>query len=406
MKQIIKKITFTTEHLKQVLLGRFSINDDTEKAILVIIEPPAIGIGDLIICLDVLYNLSMVLPKDFKLYIAAPQNAINFLKSIKLDSEMNFLEIEYNNKFNQHVWQDNREKLRLHWWKCVFSLRRCSDYMKLLLDVRYIGSIIEMDMHEWRHSNLTKIIDYCFPMLNTNYYSPTTFYGEIYENQFYHLIEDVLHIDKPKHYSKYAIPPLCNNLLPSKTYCILCPAIGPGKIWNHRKWPLKRFVQIAQTIIASSHLSICLCGTNADKKLNTKLKSFFTNDSRMIDLTGKTSFQEWIELIRGAAFVFGNDSGYIHLAAHLGTPSIAIAGYWNYGRFLPYPKEYEKRGYARPIDIRIPDAPCHGCDGEPCKLRKQCDTLVEEKDIYKCVYDITTKQAQQILIDHHFFRKR
>lgn len=50
-------------------------------------------------------------------------------------------------------------------------------------------------------------------------------------------------------------------------------------------------------------------------------------------MTAKTSFDEWVEVLRNAEFIFGNDSGYIHLASMLRTKSFVIAGFWNYGRF-------------------------------------------------------------------------
>lgn len=100
-----------------------------------------------------------------------------------------------------------------------------------------------------------------------------------------------------------------------------------------------------------------------------------------------------------AKFVFGNDSGYIHLAAYLGVQSFAIAGYWNYGRFLPYRGEYVKRE-ARPIDIRRPMVSCVDCAHRDVNdsMKQQCNLLVNSKGVYKCVWDISVQQVEETLV--------
>ena len=47
---------------------------------------------------------------------------------------------------------------------------------------------------------------------------------------------------------------------------------------------------------------------------------------------------EFIELVRNAKLLIGNDSSSIHIACMVNTPSICIYGGLLHGRFLPYPK--------------------------------------------------------------------
>ena len=58
---------------------------------------------------------------------------------------------------------------------------------------------------------------------------------------------------------------------------------------------------------------------------------------RFINLTSKTSLLQMVELIRRARLVIANDSGPLHIAAALGTPTLGLFGPTSPTRFGPFP---------------------------------------------------------------------
>ena len=61
--------------------------------------------------------------------------------------------------------------------------------------------------------------------------------------------------------------------------------------------------------------------------------------TRLLDLTGKLTVQEFIEVIRDAKLVVSNDSASVHIAYALGVKSFfALVEDGIFGRFVPCPE--------------------------------------------------------------------
>ncbi|MEO8143010.1 MAG: lipopolysaccharide heptosyltransferase II [Betaproteobacteria bacterium] len=95
----------------------------------------------------------------------------------------------------------------------------------------------------------------------------------------------------------------------SGPYTVFCPGAeyGPAK-----RWPF--FGQLA----AQLGTQIVLLGSPGDLK--------DSKDIAGTNLIGKTTLDEAIDLIAGAAAVVTNDSGLMHVAAACGTPQVALFG--------------------------------------------------------------------------------
>lgn len=96
-------------------------------------------------------------------------------------------------------------------------------------------------------------------------------------------------------------------------YAVLCPGAeyGPAKRWPY-------FGDLAKRIASESGLQVALLGSAADREACAGIEA--------TDLAGKTSLDEAIELIAGAALVVSNDSGLMHVAAALAVPQVALFG--------------------------------------------------------------------------------
>jgi heptosyltransferase-2 len=95
----------------------------------------------------------------------------------------------------------------------------------------------------------------------------------------------------------------------SGPYTVFCPGAeyGPAKRWPY-------FRELAQALGAQ----VVVLGSPGDLKGN--------EDIAGRNLIGKTTLDEAIDLIGGAAAVVSNDSGLMHVAAALGRPLVALFG--------------------------------------------------------------------------------
>lgn len=92
-------------------------------------------------------------------------------------------------------------------------------------------------------------------------------------------------------------------------YTVLCPGAeyGPAKRWPY-------FKDLAQKL----GKPVVVLGSASDAQAGSGLPG--------LNLIGKTSLDEAIRLIAGAAAVVSNDSGLMHVAAALGRPQVALFG--------------------------------------------------------------------------------
>ena len=403
MGKISKCFSFLQIVLCSLVKRKTKFQDkDENKRILVIMDQ--LGVGDAVCSLDAFYNIAWYTKDKYELYIATTPSVVHFLKESQstFDAQLITLELRREIKFYYNVFKENQQKLDTCHWDYIISLNRIGNYMKLLLMNCSYDKMLGMEFIEQKISPMEKFFQKQLKNFHCIYLHDITHIMQVYAMialQSLHVLADE---NKNNEYLFYQIPYLGKNPLINKkgNYCIICPSIATQQDhpFAHRKWPLERFMSIINFILDSSDLFVCLCGVEADRADNEYVISHIKKSPRIIDMTGKTSFKEWIELIRGAKFVFGNDSGYIHLAAYLGVQSFAIAGYWNYGRFLPYRGEYIK-SVVKPIDIRMPMVSCTYCAHRDTKdiTKQQCNHLVKEEGVYKCVWDISVEQAVQTL---------
>jgi heptosyltransferase-2 len=92
------------------------------------------------------------------------------------------------------------------------------------------------------------------------------------------------------------------------SYVVLCPGAeyGPAKRWPY-------FKELSEKLPA-----VVVLGSASDAEAASTLRGR--------NLTGKTTLDEAIRLIAGAAAVVSNDSGLMHVAAALGRPQVALFG--------------------------------------------------------------------------------
>ncbi len=100
----------------------------------------------------------------------------------------------------------------------------------------------------------------------------------------------------------------------------LCPGaeFGPAK-----RWPSVHFAQVANYAAAQGH-QVWLVGSPKDAGVCSEVEA--QSPAGMVNLAGRTTLLEAVDLLSMADRVVSNDSGLMHVAAALGRPVIGVFG--------------------------------------------------------------------------------
>lgn len=124
------------------------------------------------------------------------------------------------------------------------------------------------------------------------------------------------------------------------------PVIGfnPGAAYGPAKrWPAEKFGQLA-ALIAHHHgeagCLILVFGTKDDAEAARAIKEFsIRTPYHVVDMTAKTTLPQVMALIRCCHVFVTNDSGLMHVAAALETPTVAIFGSTDHIATGPFSKK-------------------------------------------------------------------
>jgi heptosyltransferase-2 len=127
---------------------------------------------------------------------------------------------------------------------------------------------------------------------------------------------------------------------------VFCPGAeyGPAK-----RWPARHFATLARKV-ATPSAPVWLVGAAKDKAVGDEIAAL--SEGHAINLCGRTSLEQAIDLLAGAQLVVSNDSGLMHVSAALGRPLIAV-----YGSSSPtYTPPLSSR--AKIISLQLSCSPC------------------------------------------------
>lgn len=130
----------------------------------------------------------------------------------------------------------------------------------------------------------------------------------------------------------------------------------PGASWNGRQWPVDKFASAIESIYRLRGWKAVLCGSHTEAALCRAIAN--SCDAPCVELAGKTSLAELVEVIRGARLLICNETSAVHIAASTATPAVCIVGGGHFGRFMPYPSSLQG---PRPMSV-IEPMPCYNCN--------------------------------------------
>ena len=103
----------------------------------------------------------------------------------------------------------------------------------------------------------------------------------------------------------------------NRNYIVICPdaEYGPAK-----KWPVQNWVNLACNLIPNYQVVFVGLDTSIKNKINS------LESTNIINLIGKTSLKDVVEVLSNAKCVVSNDSGLMHLSSAVDAPIVGIYG--------------------------------------------------------------------------------
>lgn len=131
---------------------------------------------------------------------------------------------------------------------------------------------------------------------------------------------------------------------------ILCPGTEGGVA---KRWPERYFSALAN-IKLQEGWQVWLMGSPKDVNISECVQAGIATEyaEQCINLTGKTTLQEAIDLLSLASQIVANDSGLMHIAAALNKPVIGVFGPTNPKHTPPLTP------YGRVVELPLPCRPC------------------------------------------------
>lgn len=114
------------------------------------------------------------------------------------------------------------------------------------------------------------------------------------------------------------------GLAAGEPYLVLNP--NAGELALERRWSVERFARLADDLAAVFPGKLVTVGAPAEQPYVRRMLEGVRARERMIDLAGQTSLPELVALFAEARLLVSNDTGPLHLAAAVGTPTVAIFG--------------------------------------------------------------------------------
>jgi len=150
-----------------------------------------------------------------------------------------------------------------------------------------------------------------------------------------------------------------------------------------RRWPKQSFIDLIHSVRESNNeLSIVLIGAKNEAEYVAEISNVFSEDAKVLDLSGKTTLDELIELIRHSNFVITNDTGPMHMSSALQKKTIALFGPCS-------PQQYAIGENIIPIYKDLYCSPCvHEFIVPPCKGNNQCMKSIGVAEVLKSIEKI------------------
>ena len=157
--------------------------------------------------------------------------------------------------------------------------------------------------------------------------------------------------------------------------------VNLGTTWRTKRWSLENFAEVITQVQNRFGARILLTGSTAEIPLGEALAQITKMET--INLIGKTTLMQLGALIESCNLYLTCDSGPMHIAAAVGTPTIALFGPTSPMRHGPYGENHEV--IEKPVE-------CRPCYRRKCMRKDQpnlCMTEIDPNEVVTQILKVT-----------------
>ncbi len=155
-----------------------------------------------------------------------------------------------------------------------------------------------------------------------------------------------------------------------------------------KEWPAERFAQVGDALVREAGAGVLITGAQSDISQAWKVAALMHEEALVV--AGRTTLGQLAALLAESDLVIGADSGPLHLAVAVGTPSIHLFGPSDPDLFGPWsvrPAEH--------VVIRTdwPCAPCRRLDFSPRELpAHRCLEAISAEAVLRAAEDLLQRR--------------
>ncbi|MCZ2076875.1 MAG: lipopolysaccharide heptosyltransferase II [Bryobacterales bacterium] len=157
--------------------------------------------------------------------------------------------------------------------------------------------------------------------------------------------------------------------------------VSPGAAYGSAKrWLPERFAEAAARLATGARAGVAVFGSPGERALcETVAAAVRSHGVQALNLAGKTSLGQFIELAAACRLYLTNDSGAMHIASALGVPTVAIFG----------PTDFIATGPTGPATVVVRESvSCSPCLLRECPIDHRCMTQVTVDRVVRAALEL------------------
>jgi ADP-heptose:LPS heptosyltransferase len=159
-------------------------------------------------------------------------------------------------------------------------------------------------------------------------------------------------------------------------------SIFPGASVAERRWGGDRYGKVAQAL-QDRGFTIVIAGAHSERGDADIIRSYARNS---IDITGKTDLKDVSKVLKVSRLLISADSGLMHMAYAVGTPTVSLFGSGIEKKWAPRGKNHIV------INKGLPCSPCTRFGYTPkCKKNVECLSLITVNEVIEAAQVILNK---------------
>lgn len=179
------------------------------------------------------------------------------------------------------------------------------------------------------------------------------------KNKKLHRVEEYIDLFSQFVEKKIVVPLVCLRSTEKKFSNTLIVNINSEAL--SRRLPKKKAISIINTIRKSISNEIILIGSPAEEQLVDEVYEMLDDKRNILNLAGKTSLIELVNIFASCKAILSTDSGPAHISNALGKNTLVLFGAGNEFNTAPYNKEFC-------TVLRLGKLACEPCVNNTCEL--------------------------------------